>query len=308
MPQLVRRARQRGAAPMPRLVARTATCGRVSRILVLALAAPALGFLAPTLAPAPALAAGTTGGVTAFSVSGITDPIGVAAGPTSTVWFTNDPSALGSIDTASGSGLRVTTTAGTNQGIVGGSDGNLWFTERSQDRIGVEAPNGTTTKSLTIPTAGAGPTAITRATDGKIWFTENGVSSTARIGQVPSTSATTTVEFDVTGTTAGSAPLGIAPGANESVWFTMENPTNPQVGQMDASGNVTHLFTVTGTSIGLAGIAVGGDGFVYVGETGTSGRKVIKMDATTGATTTIGGVATSSAPTSLTLGPAGNIW
>ena len=56
--------------------------------------------------------------------------------------------------------------------ITTGPDGNIWFTERGANAIGMINPTTHAISLFTVPTASAGPTGITAGPDGNLWFTE----------------------------------------------------------------------------------------------------------------------------------------
>ena len=57
-------------------------------------------------------------------------------------------------------------------GITTGPDGNLWFTEWT-NQIGMINPTTDAITEFPIPTAQSGPAAITTGPDGNLWFTES---------------------------------------------------------------------------------------------------------------------------------------
>jgi streptogramin lyase len=57
------------------------------------------------------------------------------------------------------------------QEMTVGSDGALWFTESSSNKIGRFSTSGAITEYV-IPTDGSDPTDITLGPDGALWFTE----------------------------------------------------------------------------------------------------------------------------------------
>ena len=59
------------------------------------------------------------------------------------------------------------------QGITVGPDGNLWFTENGNSKIGSATTDGGF-QDVATPTASAGPQEITLGPDGNLWFTEVG--------------------------------------------------------------------------------------------------------------------------------------
>src|SRR4030095_2967009 len=64
------------------------------------------------------------------------------------------------------------TAGATPQGITGGPDGNVWFTEFFGNRIGRITPPGVVTEFSVGISNGAGPRGITLGPDGNLWFTE----------------------------------------------------------------------------------------------------------------------------------------
>ncbi len=64
--------------------------------------------------------------------------------------------------------------------ITAGPNGNLWFTEFSNDKIGRVTPSGTITE-FPIPTSHSVPGWITVGPDGNLWFTESGGNKIGRL-------------------------------------------------------------------------------------------------------------------------------
>ena len=56
--------------------------------------------------------------------------------------------------------------------IATGPDGNLWFTERDGNKIGMINPTTHAITEFAVPTANSGPIGITAGPDGNLWFTE----------------------------------------------------------------------------------------------------------------------------------------
>src|SRR6202158_1273351 len=59
-------------------------------------------------------------------------------------------------------------------GIAAGADGNLWFVDAGQRKVGRITPSGTITE-FGLPANVGGPYAITSGPDGNIWVTTNAV-------------------------------------------------------------------------------------------------------------------------------------
>ena len=98
-----------------------------------------------------------------------------------------------------------------SEGIVAGSDGNLWFTETQYNKIGRISTSGTITE-FPVLTANPRPLGITSGPDGALWFTE---SQGNKIGRI--TTSETITEFPLpTGSSglASSQPFGITAGSD----------------------------------------------------------------------------------------------
>jgi streptogramin lyase len=89
-------------------------------------------------------------------------------------------------------------------GIASGPDGNLWFTERYANQVGVLAPSGAI-KEFPLPTSGAGPLGVTSGPDGNMWFTEAAVDQvgTALLPQQ-------TAQWQITGPDSGQLNSNVA--------------------------------------------------------------------------------------------------
>jgi virginiamycin B lyase len=154
-------------------------------------------------------------------------------------------------------------------GITTGRDGNLWFTESANNRLGRFDPRTLTFKpSLAVPTSSSTPWGILSAPDKHIWFTERTGDQLAVVGhnnifefpirqpgsypeQIAADSAgqlwftemqagnigrfdSKTGKFgNVIALPAGSIPIGIATGPDKNIWFTIASYTNPsQIGEI----------------------------------------------------------------------------
>lgn len=176
-------------------------------------------------------------------------------------------------------------------GITAGSDGNLWFTEATANKIGQITPGGAITEFV-VPTAFGYPTGITAGRDGAVWFTED---FGDKIGRITSMGKIT--EFSLA---AHSGASFIAAGPDGKLWFT-EYISN-KIGRITPAGVVTEFPLATGSS--PYGIAAGPDGNVWFTEFG--GNKIGRI--------TPAGVITefplsSAAGTNFTTaGPDGNVW
>jgi virginiamycin B lyase len=165
----------------------------------------------------------TAGVVTEFPIgTGNGGPRGIVTGPDGNLWFT-ETAQNGS---ASGGQIARMTTSGsvteyplggstTDQrdptAIVVGPDGNLWFTEAGDSRIGRITTKGQLTEFL-LPASGRA-LGLTVGPDGNLWFTDVGGNAVGRIspgGVIRS--------FGLP--RRNSQPIGIAAGSDGRLWFT----------------------------------------------------------------------------------------
>jgi streptogramin lyase len=158
----------------------------------------------------------------------------------------------------------------TGQALTKGPDGNVWFTEPGEGRVGVMTPSGAVSE-VALPDGHQADEGITAGPDGNVWFTESD-----RVGRVTPSGAVT--EFAVP---AGASLSGITKGHDGNLWFV--DAGNQAVGRITPSGVVTE-YPVPGlralTSAGLTqfyqDITAGPDGNVwFTGErfVGTTGKQ-----------------------------------
>jgi hypothetical protein len=83
-----------------------------------------------------------------------------------------------------------------------GADGNVWFTERVANKIGMITPAGAITE-YDIPTAGSAPFLIAAGPNSTIWFSESGANKLGVLSGIiapapgPSTPGAPTTGFGV---------------------------------------------------------------------------------------------------------------
>jgi virginiamycin B lyase len=222
--------------------------------------------------------------------------------------------------------------------IVRGTDGALWFTEHTGNRIGRLTVTGVFS-FYAVPTPRSGPLGIA-AVGTFVWFTEEyraaigrlnivtgqmtefpiptsdswptaiAVSKDGdawftelhgdRIGRVDPLSGTV-VEYPLH---SGDAPNAIVAGPDGGMWFT-ENQ-GQRVGRIAADGGIRDYSLVTKQSSPLVqpdpeDIVVGPDGALWIAEPGT--LQVARL-TTTGVLSQFSGLG----PTTFALGPDGGIW
>ena len=267
-----------------------------------------------------AVAAGMSGGIARVSASTVAEiavpsldsaPIGIAAGPSTTLWFVeNTGGAVGRIDQQG----NITEFAvpdnskgigGSLNSITEGPDGAMWFTDESPivPRIGRIDPSSGTVTMFELPTtgtpsfAGTQPLAITAGHDGALWFTTYG----GLIGRIDTAGQASAYRVTNTGQTRG---ITVAP--DGGIWFTTDSTDG--VGRLDPSTGTSSFYHLRSTlgSPRAAGITVGPDGALWFAESGIAA--IGRLDPTTGKTTTIALPTAGSVPFGITSGPDGGIW
>jgi streptogramin lyase len=179
--------------------------------------------------------------------------------------------------------------------IAAGPDGQLWFTDPYEPKIGRISVDGKITLEAPIP-AGQFPYEITAGSDGAMWFVSEGVSNVSRIdgggnilfknlasaianpthitsgpegalwfsegvtkaiGRIP---ATTPLAVPDESRLTDDGPNAIAAGPDGNLWFT-EYSAN-EIGRMTPSGDFTY-FALPEGFINPEGITVGPDGALW---------------------------------------------
>jgi len=299
---------------MPETARRFPMSGALSRIVVLAVVASGLFFWAPGGGKAFAVPVGTIQEFAAATVSAsASSPVGITAGPGSTMIFTDATgSAIGRIN-LDGTGLVGTATNSPGAlplGIAKGVDNNYYFTENnvSVDQIGRFNVSGPTINEFGVVPPSSQPLGITAGPSGdpnSVWYTEN---ATSQIGRIP-----TSIAPGATGTafpvSSGGTPIAIVAGANGNLYFT-EGSSGPSNGgtiaEMTTSGTIVTETMVNSThTVGLAGLAQAPNGKLWFTE--QSPGIVGNMDPTTHVITPRQLTGTAH-PSAITVAPDGNVW
>jgi streptogramin lyase len=173
--------------------------------------------------------------------------------------------------------------------IAAGPDGNLWFTERDANKVGMINPSTHAVSEFPVPTANSWPIGITVGPDGNVWFTE---AATGNIGVINPTTHSIS-EFP----THSASIWPITSGPDGNLWLGPAeiNPT-------------THVFNSFGqpTPSNDYGIAAGADGNLWFTE--YDAGQIGMINPTTHAVTEFAIPRSGPAPDAITAGPDGNLW
>jgi virginiamycin B lyase len=180
--------------------------------------------------------------------------------------------------------------------IATGSDGALWFTEFTGNKIGRSTTAGVITE-FTVPTAASQPTAIAAGPDGALWFTEQAASKIGRI-----TTAGAITEFSLP--TAASGPIGITAGPDGALWFAEGASVSNKIGRITTAGIITEFPVLTAASR-LIGITPGPDGALWFTE---QAANQIGRITTTGAVTEFAVPTAASQLSAIVTGADGALW
>ena len=182
------------------------------------------------------------------------------------------------------------TISGIESGLAAGPNGDIWFTDRVNDKI-VRITRSGDVSVFTLPPFGQLTGSITSGPDGNIWATKAFNGKILRI-----TPEGVVTEFSV----GMDSPGRITAGPDGNLWFTASN----LIGQMTTAGNLTTfpLPTANATPIG---ITAGPDGNLWFAETGAN---QIGRITTAGIITEFPIPTPSAQPVSITSGPDGNLW
>jgi sugar lactone lactonase YvrE len=181
---------------------------------------------------------------------------------------------------------------------VAGSDGNLWFTERTGPGfVGRIARINPVTHEIKEFSAGitgiTDPDGIAAGPEGNLWFTEE---QGNRIGRITPTGTIT--EFPIP--TAGSEPVAIVTGSDGNLWFAEQDSV--KIGRITPAGTITE-FPLPSPDNEPRAIAAGPDGNIWFAmDNGDIGR-ITPAGVITTCTTGIAGDIEG-----LTAGPDGSMW
>jgi streptogramin lyase len=175
------------------------------------------------------------------------------------------------------------------------SDGTVWFTESSGNRIGRMNADGRDLVEYALPNSDSSPRIIAIGADGNVWFSEH---TGNRIGRI--TPRGDLVEFAIP--TPDSQPRAIALGADGNIWFGMF--AAGKIGRITPSGAITE-FAIPTPNSGPRALAAGPDGNIWFSEYRASKIGRIAPDGTISEFPL---PRPNSGPGDITAGADGNMW
>ena len=179
--------------------------------------------------------------------------------------------------------------------ITTGHEGDLWFTEQYEEKVGRITPSGEVTE-FALP-KGSQPYGLAPGPEGDLWSTvrnklepESGQQGEGRIDRITPSGGIT--EFFLAGEPSSGA---ITAGPEGDMWFTVQGA---EIGRITPNGAITEFPIPDGHS--ATSITAGPEGKIWFGQSGEVGSM-----------TPSGAVTESSSPgekPGITVGPEGDIW
>jgi streptogramin lyase len=209
-----------------------------------------------------------------------------SAGECQDLWFTEQAtSKIGFItpNGATSQDYSTPTASSSPYSIAAGSDGNVWFTEKNPNNIGVFESLGGGTGIVedqpTVPSgygssSAYGAWGITSGPDGNLWFTESFCEEDACFAG--SITPGGTINLYLT-PTDDITPEGITAGPDGNLWFTEsgeEGGEGSAIAQMTTAGTIAEFPTPTADSVPVS-ITTGGDGNLWFTESAVNQIGVI---------------------------------
>ncbi len=224
-------------------------------------------------------------------------PSSLVYGPQGAYWFTllKSNQAASFTPPSTIQTFPVPTAASQPFDITIGPDRALWFTEQLGNKIARLDSAGSLTE-LPLATTGAYPSQIVVGQEGGLWFTEL---EGNKIGHVAAGSIITETALP----NPLSKPLGIAIALDGNVWFTEWN--GYRIGKLTPQG-VLAEYPISNPPSRPTEIVLGPDGnlwFVF-----EIGKKVTRVDASTGQMTAFDLATQNNTLTDLAIGPDGKLW
>lgn len=153
--------------------------------------------------------------------------------------------------------------SGPSFALASGNDGNVWFAEAFNSKVGRITPAGVLTE-FGVPLAGA-TRDVAPGPDGDMWFTLANTASGGYLGSITSSGTIALHQLPTRG------PKFLTTGPDGNIWYTDDSSV---IGKYQLNGTVTQYPTPTANS-SPRGIAVGPDGNLWFTEFNSS--KIAKI-------------------------------
>src|SRR5690242_2851186 len=185
------------------------------------------------------------------------------------------------------------------EGIAPGPDGNVWFVENGNSKVGRVNPATHKIDEFSDGvTPNSGPTDMTLGGDGNLWFAEE---IGSRIGRVTPGAKPAIKEFQGAG-----QPEGIT-FHNGELWLAEFGGS--RIGTMTVNGTLAEQFFMGFTGIPMPfGITSGPDGNVWFTEDRFPDAGIARITEDGKITEFKAGLPAHSDPAGITTGPDGNLW
>jgi virginiamycin B lyase len=193
------------------------------------------------------------GTITEFALPAGSQPVGIAGGPGRDLWYADRAGRIGRMTTA-GEVTTYLVAGGRPEEIAVGSDGNVWFTDRSS--VGRVTPLGVVDSALASLQE---PADIAPGSDGNVWVTsaEGGVARVTPLG---------VLDLFTAGLTPDGAPDGIVAGPGGALWFAEHDA----LARIDPNGHTAEFALPDALAPGR--LAVGADGALWFTARNAIGR------------------------------------
>lgn len=198
----------------------------------------------------------TTGTVSTFAVAALAQNLQIIVGPDNNLWTGGYGGTIYKVTTAGV--LTPYAIVGAHiGGLTTGADGNIWFTDYGNAKVGRITTSGTITEFGGLP-SGAQPQGIASGNDGNLWVTYGaGVAKVSTGGSVLATYTS--------GITTGESTEYIVAAADGNLYMTEYADSNTipdKVAKVAVSGAITEIGTL-GYDVYPNELAIGKDGNVY---------------------------------------------
>jgi len=244
----------------------------------------------------------TDGSVTTYTIPSGGAGNDIAVGSDNRLWFTESNGNIGAV-TTSGTVTEYSSGVGSPEGIVKGSNGNMFYVDFNGSGVVAQiTTSGSTSQSSAVSGSFPQMQGIALGSDGRVWITEPFGGTQQFIAMDTSFNAT------YYNTIANAQMRGIALGPSSNLWFCdgyNGSGGNSAIGKIHDDGSAFAEYAIPTSNGSCNGVTEGSDGNIYftedngnkIGET-ANGSSINEYAVPTGA----------SVPEGITTGPDGNLW